>query len=207
MKWHQHRSDHSDDLAAQVLIEKHGMEGWGFYLFIKERICRRFDSKNISLTTEEDARRLARHGNIDYNKALEILETCTKSPAPKILPLLDLDPDTGFIRCRSILWEMDNTTIRNAEIQKMVAFAQKKHDYVGATEELRSNDVADKITEIRKKDDGQTEMPCCGPKTVGVEQGIIHANEVLKAHSKGEHKGQYIVGCDACAEEKKAAGL
>jgi len=206
MKWHQHRSDHSEDLASQILIEKHGMAGWGFYLFIKERICRKFDSKNISLTTEEDARRLARHANIEYNLALEILETCTKSPGHKILPLLDLDPDTGFIRCRSILWEMDNATIRNPEIKTMVAFAQKKHDYVGATEELQSNDVADKITEIRKKDDVQTEMPGCGPEKAGVEQGIIHSNELLKAHVRQEHKGKYVEGCEACAEEKKASG-
>ena len=199
MKWFRHNADSHDEVAAQVLIETHGMVGWGFYLFIKERITKRFGEGNLTLTTEESISRLAKHANISEETAFRVIETCLARPSEHIGPLLDREPGTGFLRCLSLLRELDNATLKNPQIKKDVESAklfngteQVRNGYGGSTEKVFAET---KITDI------QTDIPGLrGPQT---DNGRSTQYQLMAEHAIKAHDGKPVKDCPTCELEAR----
>jgi len=194
MKWFQHRGDSHEELGLQILIEKCGMEGYGFYFFIKERICRRLEGHRATFTTEEGIARLAQRGNIELVKAYQILEVCLKRPSETVEPLLDLEPGTGHIRCREMLWELDTFTATNAEIAKI-----RKNGLVlvgeRPTSKLLQSDFEAPTNSTYLQD--LPSLPGLSTGAAGGDQGK-HFHDLFTDHIKRAHKGEYDPNCDAC---------
>jgi hypothetical protein len=105
-----------------------------------------------------------------------------------------------------MFYKLDNTT-RNKDWAKTLHEERKRWERGNGEDRHLQGTCKALALQTDLHTEKQKDLPLgADSREVGVEQGIIHPNELLKAHVRQEHKGKYVEGCEACFEEKKAAG-
>jgi hypothetical protein len=149
MKWFKHMTDMIDDPKIKRVVRKYGVEGYGVYNFIIERIAKRLETISPVPDLEESATDIADALRMDTVKVEGIVEYCIEQG------LFEHDEVTGRILCHKIYKFLDKAQTRSSEVRRMIEqyrMSQTVRDISGRSETnlIEQNRTEQNRTEQRR---------------------------------------------------------
>lgn len=166
MKWFKHYANAADDEKIAALEERAGLEGYGFYFRLLEKICKQVDEKNISELCYSSSR-WARELNITTKKFLFLSQCCA---------------DVGLItigRCDDV----DATTPRRAPDDYLIAAPNLLKYRDNHSKNLQAKNK-NKEEDIDKEEDKETERKNITPTPLAGGQTALEKNSKPKSQPK-----------------------
>lgn len=114
MQFFKHSCNMSGDIKIQRVMRKYGLEGYGLYNIILERICRALSSDSPIPELEETAQDIAEQYKNDTVRINEIMLFMLNQG------LFEQDEITGRILCHKIYKFLDKSQTRSPEIRMMI---------------------------------------------------------------------------------------
>jgi len=114
MKWFKHVADLRYDTRIRILINRHGVAGYGLYCYILETITMNLETDSPIPEMEDNAQDLADSLRMDVEAVQEILSFCLEQG------LFELNESTEKIECNKIYKYLDKSTTRNVELKNMI---------------------------------------------------------------------------------------
>ncbi len=138
MLYFKHMSDMSDDKRVKRLIARHGVEGYGWYCLILERISKQLLTEDPMPDLEETAEDLADFYNGNTSKIEEIVHFLIQEN------LVEIQPNSGRVVCPKIYKFLQSSQTRSESIRKLIK------NYTDHRASLLSQTVSDNPREIGK---------------------------------------------------------
>ena len=114
MKWFKHMTDMSDDVRIKRLRRRYGVEGYGLYNYIIERIVRRLEKDSPLPELEEEAQDIAGELNMDTVRVEEIIRYVVDQG------LFAVDTVTGRLVAHKVYKFLEESTTRSKELKQMI---------------------------------------------------------------------------------------
>jgi hypothetical protein len=135
LKWFKHDSTCHIDAKVKKLKQRHGIVGYGLYLYFIELVAMKVDKENITFELEDDAETIAYEWRLDVEQVEAVMAHLVE------LELFEIQPD-GAITCFKLASRLDDTNSKNPEIKAISARLkdkQKLADITTTQDETRSD--------------------------------------------------------------------
>ena len=114
MKWFKHMTDMSEDVKIKRVVRKFGVEGYGLYCYILERIVKKLETESPAPDLEETAQDIANDLGMDTLRVEEIMWFCVEQG------LFGQDEITGRLTAHKIYKYLQQSETRSKEIRNMI---------------------------------------------------------------------------------------
>ena len=171
MKWFKHMTDMSEDVKIKRLIRKFGIEGYGLYCYILEKIVKKLETDSPIPELEETANDIASDVSSDTLRVEEVMLFCIDQG------LLSHDEVTGRLTAHKIYRYLQQSETRSAQIRGMIGA------YKGV-----SQTVSDKCEEEnrieQKRDKSANRVKKAPHETLGVPVGVTRYSSLCEIWGK-----------------------
>lgn len=149
MKWYKHESSARHDVKIKILMQNHGVEGYGIYFIMLEVIAEYAKENNIAewgfVDKIHSVETLAAEAGVTPDKLRKVLETCNK---------LDLfQKKNGRLFCEQILKRLDDYA---QKIQRKNKKSEQSPDNVRTNSEQSSARIDKNRTEQNRLNNGKS---------------------------------------------------
>lgn len=147
MKWFKHMTDMAHDVRIKRVIRKYGIEGYGMYCYILERVVCRLDADSTVPDLEETSLDIATEFDMDVARVEEIMLFCIEQG------LFEQDEITGRLTAHKVFKYLQSGQTKSAEFRKVIESESEK-----VSENLRPSQtfVKNRIDKIREDKDKST---------------------------------------------------
>lgn len=137
MKWFKHMSDMADDVKVKRLRRKYGVEGYGLYNYILERIVNNLQKNSPLPELEEEAQDIAGELGMDTLRVEEIMKFAIDQG------LFTVDEVTGRLVAHKVYKFLEESTTRSSELKAMI---KNYKDSIAYSQNLQMpDDVSDSL--------------------------------------------------------------
>ena len=154
MKWFKHMSDMAGDVRVKRVIRKHGVEGYGLYVYIIERIVARLDTLSPHPDLEENAEDIAADTGLTPAKVEEIMWTCIEQG------LFEQDEVSGRLTAHKVYKFLQQSETRSQEIRDMItAYKNSNITDIAVSQTVTDNCEEKNRIEEKRKEETTEELP------------------------------------------------
>lgn len=151
MKWFKHNADANRDAKLEKVLMRFGAEGYALYWLCLELIAAPIDRSNITFELDHDAEILAFRLRMDSLKVEEIMNFFVS------LGLFEMDLTTHRITCMKLAANLENSIIKNPELQRIQLLIKEKSEDV-PDNPGQSGTNSDNCGQIRSDTDTDTDQ-------------------------------------------------